>query len=692
MAGGPASAAPPAPVSLVVWAGGVGPGTPLRGAILQPDGKGRLLSVAPAARAAGKVTVGGAFAPSAAQLKAIRGAAAAAAGAPGVRVANVVAGGSYAAATVRVGSKKASLIGVNAGSAALRHLLAQLNAALPKPARLTAPAPEPAKSVSGPETAPLPCPEGQNATNISKQLSLKEAANAGILTLKAKPVGTGSPLGVAAGDAVAVDLDWAPTPPGTPVVVRVNIEITAPDGAPWETRLEQAVEGKLAGLRASDGTPVKFDLVVKRRALGAPRTPCFHQIALQDDPRFASYTRWFHGHPFIQRPGSGRWASGKSDPEREALEWTHETLHLAGLHDQYGRVFFSKGGGAFAIPASVDTSDQAALSAWAKSAEVDISHGIIARPDYFPGHRDDIMSCCVAGVPLSSYRVFQPDIDWFATAGAGRLTVRSSPGDLLLNKNGERQNMGVGAPFEVTATPARRGHADGLVAYCIDANRPFPARGDGYDVLGPAADQPHPGMQALQKVLAEVARRQPAPLEDTPGALRAVWRVTDDQDPGDDADARAILAAAGIDPAQKFDSPHYTDPNAGSPETAAVTPTETLPRAPASPADPRATRPPRARLAALAVSPRRARAARRPLLLTVRMDLADAGDVVTMRFERRVGRGWRDLVRSRRHAFPRGTSLVSVLLPRPPGSYRVRVTGAFGSSAAGFSIVSARGR
>src|SRR5205085_4043441 len=104
-----------------------------------------------------------------------------------------------------------------------------------------------------------------------------------------------------------------------------------------------------------------------------------------------------------------------------------------------------------------------------------------------------------------------------------------------------------------------------------------PSRGGGFDVLGPAAAQGSPDLAALARVLQAVAAREPAPLEVTPGGQRAVWRVSDNLDPGTDPDTLGILNAAAIGADQEFNFPRFNDPNAGHPGTAGVSQTRVLP-------------------------------------------------------------------------------------------------------------------
>jgi len=252
--------------------------------------------------------------------------------------------------------------------------------------------------------------------------------------------------------------------------------------------------------------------------------------------------------------------------------------------------------------------------------------------------------------------------------------VHGEPGDLLVNKT-PSQNVGVAAPFDLDVGVFGSAHADGLIAYCIDATKTAPHPGDVYDVLGPARDQPSEGMQALQRVLEVVSERRPGGSDVTPGALRAIWRVTDDEDPGGDPAALAILAEAGVDPSKTFAGPHFSDPNSSSSQTGAITPDAVLPTPPPPPPDPALSRPPpTARLTAVRVQPRKARAGAKSTL-TARIDLADAETTVAVRLQRRQGRHWRTVKSLSRRTLARGSSLIPLgLRGLGAGSYRLVVT------------------
>ena len=663
----PAQAAKP--VGVVAWAGGTVPGAPLRGVILQPNGNGQRLVVTAANRASGNVTVAGSFNPSGGELSAIRSAAKDVFSTAGITTANRPHA-AYASATVQVGDDTKTALGINTASAQLSKLLIEINKALPAESRLRDPASGFAQAAAGPDTAA--CPAGESPTSIAKDVSLKDAANAGIVKLTAK--------GGFSGDVMAVDGTWKPI--AGPVTVRMNIEVTSEPGAPDASALEQAVEAKLAGAKASNGTPVNFDVVVRQRAPGATPTPCFHQVRMLNDKEYRGLAG--DGSDPLTTVQTGEWPSGRGAVGDRQI-WTHEALHLAGLEDQYQSVF-KVGNKFYPIPDTVDIDDKQALSDWAKSQGLNSKAGAAGtRPK--PGHKTDIMGDVFKGTE----KLTQLDINNFAAIGSNTLNIKGNPGDILASKDPSLQNLGVGGPLNLTVKKGQPVHVDGLVTYCVDLGRHIPTSGTVYDVLGPAGAQPDPVMQALQRVLEEAARRQPAPLQTTPGAQQAIWRVTDNSAPFADDEANAILAALGIASDTKFEERHFNDPNTGSPDTAAVSPTGVLPpAAPISEADAGVLPLPTPKLAAVRV--RKQRASRRRTVINATVVVKNAEDLVKLTLQRRRGRHFKTLKKFQPNALTPASNLVALPVPRlSPGKYRLVGQGFGGKATGRFAVVRGRG-
>jgi len=497
-------------------------------------------------------------------------------------------------------------------------------------------------AAAGPSTAP--CPPGQGPTTVSKRLSLTDAAALGGVKLTSK--------GGYNRDAVAVDATWKPA--DVPVTVQIDVEFSNYPGGPTAAEVEASVEEALPPAKAADGTRVKFDVVARERGPGAPPSPCFHQAQLTPDSDFRGEAGAGEGNP-LTTPQGGEWPSGRGKVGDRQI-WTHETLHLAGLEDQYVQVF-RIGSKDYPIPDGIDIADPGQVEAWAKKKGLDYDKGKAGTKPK-PGHEDDIMGDVFGG----KEKLTQFDVNRFALLGKNRLTIEAKPGDILLNKDGSAQNLAVGAPFELTVSPGKPGHADGLVGYCIDLHHHVPSEGQGFDVLGPAGAQPEPAMQYLQRVLEVAARLQPAALTETPGAQDAIWRISDDTTLEDGA---AIYAMAGV-PDQTFDAPHYVDPNAASPQTSAVTPAGVLP--PASPVP---------YLSGLKAKPSKLPAGKRRVV-TVTIRLQAARGEIAFELQRRQGREWRRVKKLGSEKLKPGKGKVKVKLVIPaqrPGSVRIVAIG-----------------
>lgn len=505
-------------------------------------------------------------------------------------------------------------------------------------------------NAAGPSTAP--CPPGQGPTTISKRLSLADAAKLGAVKLTAK--------GGYNRDAVAVDATWKPA--DVPVTVQIDIEVSSYPGGPTAAQVEKSIESNLPPRTAADGTKVKFDVVARDRAPGASPSPCFHQTQIVPKSDYRGEAGAPDSDPFIT-PQSGEWPTGRGKVGDRQI-WTHEALHLAGLEDQYSN-YYRVGGKDYPMPDNFDVEDKAAVKKWAESKGLDPKGAAGTKAD--PGHENDIMGDVFGG----KEKLTQADVDRFAAFGADRLTIESKPGDVLLNKNGSDQNLAVGAPFELTVEPGKPGHADGLVAYCIDLRRHSPGEGDGFDVLGPAAAQPEAAMQHLQRVLEVAARLQPAALESTPGAQDAIWRITDDTPLDDGA---AIYAMAGV-PDETFNAPHFDNPNAASPETRAVGTTGVLPQSAPVPY-----------LASLKAKPAKLPKGEQRTI-TVTVAVKSARDRVRFELQRRKGSEWRRVEKlGGRNLKPGKPAVKLTILAQRPGALRLVAIGDASSAIALLTI------
>jgi hypothetical protein len=655
-----ALAALPAPAALgavtgTVMAGGAGPWDPVAGARLNPDGTLTLLRVAPgAARANATVTVTGNVAPSAAARAALRARWKAVLAAPRVATASRQVDAAFVTVTVADGPDTRTVIGLNTAPAAVRALVDRVNLTVPAARRLQAPAP-PGQSQAA--TCVNREPGGaaaRPATEVARDLTLAEAAQRGLVTLAGK--------GGFQGDQVAVTLTGKPAT--GPVRVRIRLEIEGPNAAGFPAA---AVEKRL-GTPTHKGTQVRFDIETRVRVPGEPPTCGWHQVSLSPDPALRPEAGMPDGSvpvPNSAQTGEADWYTGIS-PGQAA----HEVLHLAGLPDRYRDVVVA-GGKEYPVPMGQITS-KAELDAWAKAHNVTGPTTLEPRP--LPGHQNDIM----ATGELSDTSVVWPgDLAGFVARAGVRVT--GSPGDVLLSKDPGKQNLVVGAPFDLFARVGETARADGLVVYCMDLPLGIPPRDLVFDVAGPARDL---GLPQLQAVAEAVARAQPAPLAATPGGQSAIWQVTD-ADLSLSQSAGEIIRAAGLPIDLVLDTPQVANPNAGSPATGAVAGGAVLPPIPGPPAG--GGDPAPGLLGALLSPGRVASSPRGRATLTLEVAAPATLRIVV---QRRQGSRWRTLGAFPRRRVGAGFATLSLRLANlAPGRHRLRLQGVPGTPAVTFRVV-----
>lgn len=663
----PAAIAAPQP-EVRVFVGAKIPAEELRGVRLTSGGKGTIMRVAPGKdRATGNVKTVGTFTPTPAQLSAIRGAAKGVYANAKVTVPKA-RGEMYAAVTVKLGAKERTALGMHGISPQTKALLDALNAALPLARQLPVPDGLVAKAaVTFPEAK---CPAGETATTASREVSLKDAAKAGMVKLTSK--------GKVSGDGVKVEATWKPIK--GPVKLRFNIEFidSGPSPtAPTPASVAATIEGQLNGKLSYKGQPIKVDVVAKRRSSTEAATPCFHQIYFYPDNGVRDSVDGLDGLTNPQ-PQGGQWNYGGAN---DATTWAHETMHLAGLNDQY-RDYFQVGGKEYPVPATVNSEDREALKTWAESKGLDVNAGTLHSVPH-KGHEKDLMGSAEGG-----FNVPEAALATIWALSAKTVDIHGEPGDLLLNKNPAHQNLGVGAAFDMSVKPGKPAVKEGMVTYCIDLQDKPPAVGDIFDVLGNAAERPEPGMAELARVLQHIDRLQERLLQEVPGAQLAVWRVTNEDGTETYSErVSAILAGAQIPPNVNFGTPHPETPNPGVPETTSITNGAVDPTVPTDPAvaaeiEAQAI-PPKPALARFAIAPRRVTRATR--LITVTVELRGAGDRVRLRLFKRGAR--RPVRTARLRPLEAGATSFAFVVPRlGAGRYALRLSGRFGTRTLRFAV------
>jgi hypothetical protein len=517
------------------------------------------------------------------------------------------------------------------------------------------------------------------ATEIAHELTLKEAAQAGIVRLEGK--------GGYAGDQVAVDLEGVGVP-GAPIVITARIEFwgTRADGSSWPAskaaEIEAAVQARLGTLTAPDGTQIEVDVQATMRAGGADDgSPGFHQIRLVDLPS-GQLANVVHAGD-LDDDRTGKW--GGNEP---AGRWAHEVLHLAGLKDQYDplKPTYVVNGTSYPLPAYSGDGSPASKAAWVENVMFPAVEALEAqygrgemKAGVPAGHEDDIMADSTNPAATVTDADLQDLVD-----NAG-VRVLGEPGDVLLDKDATSQNFGVGYPLDLFAPRGETAHVDGLYVYCIDYTEHIPFQGQLFDVLGPAGDQPEPQLHDLQAILETVAEHQdPESLDPPLGAQLAVWTITDASDPFDPA-SLAFLAEAGLDVDLPFyaATPHLENPNADGATTAAVSRTSVLP-----PIDvERGAGPPLASapLVTVLLEPTLvARGSTDPLAL--RLLVEGSADALRITIEKKRGRKWKAVGETTGRSVDIGLTEVELPVPAKKGKYRVRVVGSAGEVVAPFQV------
>ena len=315
-------------------------------------------------------------------------------------------------------------------------------------------APAHAAAAFFPDAAPPP-------TQITRDLSLKEAAQRGLITLESKGLG-------GEGDAVSLTLEHKKVTGPITVSVRVEFTVTPKANPDFKEALGNDISALARraeawadkGYRTRDGDPIsfKFDFVV-REPDDPPRFN-YHQVTFVnpevdfDEPDPDYRTNVDH----LPVPNSfGDQAIGTYTYSAvSARTLAHETLHMAGLDDRYTDFYRVKGRD-YPLP-------ETGLSG-SKLKNYLRDH----RPPLPPPPAGEVISkntpgterCDIMGTGMfdNCRKITRRDLDWLESQAGVQITAR--PGELLLNKDASRQNMGVGFETKVFAEPGRPRRREG---------------------------------------------------------------------------------------------------------------------------------------------------------------------------------------------------------------------------------------
>jgi hypothetical protein len=483
-------------------------------------------------------------------------------------------------------------------------------------------------------------PDEGPPTQVSRTLNLRDAAQRGLVKLSAKG---GPPV---AGDRVNLELAHKKVRGPITVTIRAEFTVKPRVSAEKQELVRQALpsyqrqlEAELnrRNYRTPAGDPLRFQPELRFRSPDAPKQPNFHQVLIVNptidlDEPDPSYRSRVFGLGTPNRYGEARDATFSSLSFGEPSVLAHEFLHLAGLDDQYVDVYHVNGRD-YPLPSAAET--KAELTRFAKSHKPPLppppAGKVRAR------NKPRVSPCDIMGTGAhrACRRLSKRDLKFFDDQAG--VSVVAQPGDLLANKDQTRQNFGVGFKTTVFAAPGQTTVANGVSIYCIDKDL-GPPLFETFDVLEPAGATP--GYEPVARLLELSGRLQASVDEPVPGMLWAVWNVTDavNLDTSDQpAAARALLAQAGIaENSLPQGLPHLPDPNAASPDTAALGGGGVLPPVPSQATEP----PPLVTLTFARLYPARVRAGRRARADLLLSTLGEP-ESVELTVQRRAGRRWR---------------------------------------------------
>jgi hypothetical protein len=408
-------------------------------------------------------------------------------------------------------------------------------------------------------------------TQVTREISLPNAARAGVVKLDAKGGGLG--------DAVSLELDGTKKVRG-PLTVTVRIEVSVPPRMTPPER--EAIRDLLPNLwqeteksmnvpsyKTKDGDPIKFAIEPHYREPEEAPHSNYHQISIIDpaqdlkddpDPNFRSRI-YGDAIPNTEKPITGTFSTANLDP----FVMGHEMMHVVGLNDAYIDVY-KYGKKKIILPTKAMSPIE--LKAYLKKLKPPVPPPPAGKvfSEGLPG--SDPCDMMGKGLHKTCRKLNPKDLEWIESQ-AGTL-VTAEPGELLLNKDKSSQNFGIAFKTIVFAAPGSTTVANGISVYCLDHSRTFPLS-QGFDV-GPAATQ-LPGYEGVSKLLRFNSEIQPDLKEEVEGMQAAVWNQTDAfplSASGTAEQARALMARAGVAEDSTPDLASLEDPNAAAPTTGAV--------------------------------------------------------------------------------------------------------------------------
>jgi hypothetical protein len=532
---------------------------------------------------------------------------------------------------------------------------------------------------AGPASAAPPAlfPSIPPPTQIAREVSLPQAAQAGVVNLKAK--------GGSEGDAVSLELNGKKIKWPITITVRAEITVTPrltpekraivqKDVPKWQQETQDELNRVAAKSKTKSGDQIHFVVDFQYREPEAPARSNYHQIQMinplvdtPDDPNARSGVA-----DLVPPNGSasttGTWVYDQMDPEIMA----HETLHLVGLDDRYTDVYVYKGK---QYPLPERGMKPADLAKFLKEHQPPLPPPPAGKVDFAttPGtEKCDIMNESDA----SCRKISKRDLEWIESETG--ILVTAQPSEMLLDKSSDHQNFGVGFQTIVFASPGSTTVANGISVYCLDHDR-FTPLDQTFDV-GPQTSQV-PGYGDVGKLLALNAGKQSGLSESLTGMQAAIWNLTDAAPlatSGYESEARGLMGEAGVaESSNPSGLAAISDPNAGNAATGAVDASGSVMPPIAAEAVPPA---PPFRFYTAAVYPKSLRTGAK---LHADLLLGASGEVstATIVIQRKKGKRWKKLRKLSARGIESGTAPLSLAFGKlRPGGYRllVSVAGEFG--------------